>query len=113
MAGRPRRKQSKATHTGIWCLDTPLELTADDELKIVVHTDRAGCIRLSVSPFGFDPRGRGELDDEDAPGPGRETRAAHASPGRGAQGALPAGKGGWLADLERGQAALSGHPGLP
>ncbi len=37
----------------------------------------AGCIRLSVSPFGFDPAGRTELDDE-APGtcrqPGERTR---------------------------------------
>src|SRR5262249_52554531 len=29
----------------------------------VVKTDWAGCIRLSVSPFGFDPAGRPSLDE--------------------------------------------------
>ena len=59
-----RRSQSKAAQTGIWCLDAPVELAGDDELKIVVHTDQAGCLRLSVSPFGFDPGGRAGLDDD-------------------------------------------------
>jgi hypothetical protein len=56
--------QNKATQNAVWCLDAPVELTADDELKIVLRTDSAGCIRLSVSPFGFNPRGRTGLDDE-------------------------------------------------
>jgi len=57
------KAQSKAVQTGTWYLDTPLELASGDELKVVVHTDHAGCLRLSVSPFGFDPGGRTGLDD--------------------------------------------------
>ena len=39
---------------------------ADDELKIVVQTDRAGCVRLSrFRRSGFDPLNRSGLDDAD------------------------------------------------
>ena len=57
------KTRSKSAQTGIWYLETPLELAGDDELKLVVNTDRAGCLRLSVSPFGFDPEGRTGLDN--------------------------------------------------
>ena len=57
------KDHGKATHTAIWSLDSPVDLKADDELTIVVRTDSAGCVRLSVSPLGFDPRGRLGLDD--------------------------------------------------
>lgn len=41
----------------------------------MVQTDRAGCIRLSLSPLGFDPLGRPGLDDE-------ERQALAAKPGQ-------------------------------
>ncbi|QEH34570.1 Planctomycete cytochrome C [Aquisphaera giovannonii] len=46
----------------IWCLETPADLDADDELRVSLSTDHAGCVRLSISPFGFDAGGRNELD---------------------------------------------------
>jgi hypothetical protein len=57
-----QRKNQK--QSAIWYLDKPVELAADDELKIAVQTDSAGCIRLSLSPFGFDPDGRPGLDGD-------------------------------------------------
>jgi hypothetical protein len=60
---RTLRGQHRTAHTAIWSLDSPVDLKADDELAVVVHTDRAGCIRLSVSPLGLDPQGRPGLDD--------------------------------------------------
>jgi Protein of unknown function (DUF1553)/Protein of unknown function (DUF1549)/Planctomycete cytochrome C len=60
---RTSKDHVKDAHTGIWCLESPVDLKADDELRVVVRTDSAGCLRLSVSPFGFDPQGRPGLDD--------------------------------------------------
>jgi hypothetical protein len=60
---RTAKDHVKDPHTAIWCLDSPVDLKAEDELHVVVRTDSAGCIRLSVSPFGFDPARRPGLDD--------------------------------------------------
>jgi hypothetical protein len=61
---RTAKDRKTTTQAGIWCLESPLDLKADDELAITVQTDRAGCIRISTSPLGFDPGGRAELDKE-------------------------------------------------
>jgi hypothetical protein len=61
---RTAKDQSKARQTAIWYLETPVELKADNEVKVVLQTDAAGCIRVSVSPFGFDPSCRPALDEE-------------------------------------------------
>jgi len=50
------KDRKSAPQTAIFALDTPVELTPEVELKIVVQTDRAGCIRLSLSSLGFDPQ---------------------------------------------------------
>lgn len=57
------RRNKERKQTSIWYLDSPAELAADDELVVAVKTDRAGCIRLSISPFGLDPAGRPGLDE--------------------------------------------------
>ncbi len=59
------KNRKNAPQTAIFALDTPIDLTAGDELKIVVQTDRAGCIRISLSPLGFDPLNRPGLDDDE------------------------------------------------
>jgi mono/diheme cytochrome c family protein len=69
------KDRKSAPQTAIFALDTPVELIPEVELKIVVQTDRAGCIRLSLSPLGFDPLGRPGLDDE-------ERQALAAKPGQ-------------------------------
>jgi mono/diheme cytochrome c family protein len=61
---RSSRQRKDRKQTAIWYLDKPIELAADEELKIVVRADRAGCIRLSASPFGFDPAERPALDED-------------------------------------------------
>ena len=45
---RTAKDHPRTAQTAIWCLDTPVALAADDELTIVVRTDRAGCVRLSA-----------------------------------------------------------------
>ena len=60
------KNRKNTPQTAIFALDAPVELTAGDELKIVVQTDRAGCIRISLSPLGFDPLNRPGLDDDEA-----------------------------------------------
>ena len=81
-------------------------------LTIVVHTDRAGCLRLSVSPFGFDPGAAASWAT-------RPRQALAARPEQRTPRQVEALKelyllatGCWLADLERAQAALPGHPGV-
>src|SRR5271157_2648872 len=69
------KDRKSAPQTAIFALDTPVELTPEVELKIVVQTDRAGCIRLSLSPLGFDLLGRPGLDEE-------ERQALAAKPGQ-------------------------------
>jgi hypothetical protein len=59
-SSRPHKDRKQ---TAIWYLERPVVLAADDELTVVVRTDGAGCIRLSVSPFGFDPTGPLLLDE--------------------------------------------------
>jgi Protein of unknown function (DUF1553)/Protein of unknown function (DUF1549)/Planctomycete cytochrome C len=59
------KDRNSVPQTAIFALDTPVELTANSELKIVVQTDRAGCLRLSLSPLGFDPVDRPGLDEEE------------------------------------------------
>jgi hypothetical protein len=58
------KKKSASRQAAVWYLDQPMRLESDDELIVTVKSDRAGCVRLSVSPFGFDPGGRVELDPE-------------------------------------------------
>jgi hypothetical protein len=60
---RTSKEHVKSAQSAIWCLDSPVDLTADDELSLVMRSDSAGCVRFSVSPFGFDPQGRPGLDD--------------------------------------------------
>jgi len=71
------KNRKTAPQTAIYALDAPVELTPEAELKIVVQTDHAGCIRLSLSPLGFDPLNRPGLDDEErqalATKPGQRT----------------------------------------
>jgi hypothetical protein len=57
------REHVRDPQTGIWYLEAPLALSADDSLSIVLKTDHAGRVRLSTSPFGFDPMGRPGLTD--------------------------------------------------
>jgi hypothetical protein len=56
------KNKSASRQAALWYLDQPMRLEPDDELMVTVRTDRAGCVRLSFSPFGFDPVGRVELD---------------------------------------------------
>ncbi|WP_165229150.1 PSD1 and planctomycete cytochrome C domain-containing protein [Aquisphaera insulae] len=65
--------------TAVWCLDTPADLAAEDELRLTLTTDHAGCVRLSVSPFGPAPSGRPELDEEERRA---LAEAAHAGDGK-------------------------------
>ncbi len=58
------RKKSTSRQAAVWYLDQPMQLGSEHELIVTVKSDRAGCVRLSLSPFGFDPGGRVELDPE-------------------------------------------------
>ena len=59
------KNRKNTPQTTIFALETPVELAAADALKIVVQTDRVGCIRLALSPLGFDPLNRPGLDEAD------------------------------------------------
>ena len=58
------REHKAERQTSIWFLDRPVRLEADDELIVRVQGARLGCVRVSVSPFGFDPQGRWELTEQ-------------------------------------------------
>jgi hypothetical protein len=48
----------------VWLLDLPLEIVATPaRLSVTVRSDSVGCIRLSVSPFGFEDPRRAVLDE--------------------------------------------------
>ncbi|WP_406693926.1 DUF1553 domain-containing protein [Singulisphaera sp. Ch08] len=56
-AWKTSAQERKSSQTSVWRLDRPVHLAAGDELIVSVKSDSAGCIRLAVSPFGFnDPR---------------------------------------------------------
>ncbi len=57
------KNRNGEAQTAIFVLEQPVEATAGSELKVVVQTDRAGCLRLSLSPLGFDPLNSPGLDD--------------------------------------------------
>jgi len=57
-------KKTTTRQAAVWYVDQPMQLQSDDELTVAVRNDRAGCVMLSLSPFGFDPGGRAELDRE-------------------------------------------------
>jgi hypothetical protein len=61
---RTAKNRKSDPQTAIYAFDSPVELESTDELKIVVQTDHAGCVRLSLSPLGFDPLARPALDDQ-------------------------------------------------
>ena len=54
---RTAKDRKSIPQTAIYALDAPVELSPELELMVVVRTDGAGCVRLSLSPLGFDPSG--------------------------------------------------------
>ncbi|MFO0889408.1 MAG: PSD1 and planctomycete cytochrome C domain-containing protein [Isosphaeraceae bacterium] len=56
------RDKANVPQTAVWSLESPIDLKADDTLTITL-SGRPGCVRISTSPFGFDPMNRPGLDE--------------------------------------------------
>ncbi|SIO22966.1 Planctomycete cytochrome C [Singulisphaera sp. GP187] len=58
-AWKTSTRDRKSPQTSVWRLTQPIRLAEGDELIVTVKSDGAGCVRLAVSPFGYDdPRER-------------------------------------------------------
>lgn len=52
-AWRTSAKHKMEKQTGVWLLDKPQAINEGEHLLISLKSDQLGCVRLSVSPFGF------------------------------------------------------------
>ncbi len=47
--------KAKEVHDSTWVLDSPIKLEAGDRIGVILRGAKAGCVRISVSPFGKVP----------------------------------------------------------
>ncbi|WP_197490806.1 PSD1 and planctomycete cytochrome C domain-containing protein [Planctomyces sp. SH-PL62] len=70
---RTSSAHSTETHTAVWCLDPPVLLQQGESLEVAIKSPQAGCVRVSMTPFGLPD------DGHLLRGPDAEERAAFAS----------------------------------
>ena len=59
---RTSSRDPKAKQTAVWLLARPVHLAEGDEVELTLTPDAVGCVRVSISPFGFDRPGHAVVE---------------------------------------------------